>query len=274
MRSVVVGVVFALALPLLGGVLVPPPASAACGASANFWSAKETCTSRPAQGGAKSAANRSPRKKRAFAGKPVCALRVGGACVRGVPCTDASGQSGSYVVIASEGVKRPGRACVPAPSRPGQPVAPAPPAVSDALVARVMRTLDWQVPGLAVQPPGGATLVNLATNVFARGERVQTLTTQLLTRRVTIEARAVRYEWSFGDGARLTTAQPGRPYPALDVTHRYPAPGRFRLTLATSFTGRFRVDDGPWRPVPGELRLVAPAQPLRVVEARPQLRGE
>ena len=205
--------------------------------------------------------------------EPVCALRVSGTCVSGVRCADAAGRAGNYFVLYGEGVKRPGRACLPG-ARRAAAAAPAPPVLSAGLVATAMRRLAWRVPRLTVQPPGGATLVNLATNVFARGDRVQTLTTQLLTRRVPIEARAVRYEWSFGDGARLSTAQPGRPYPALDVTHRYPAPGRFRLTLATSFTGRFRVDDGPWRPVPGELRLVAPAQPLRVVEARPQLRGE
>ncbi|WP_370290782.1 PKD domain-containing protein [Nocardioides sp.] len=146
--------------------------------------------------------------------------------------------------------------------------------LSAGLVATAMRRLEWRVPQLTVQPPGGATLVNLPTIVFAGGAQTQTLTTTLLTQAVTIEARPVSYAWDFGDGARLVTAKPGRPYPDLDVAHRYPRPGRFQVALATSFVGRFRAGDGPWRPIPGQLVLASTPQPLRVVEARPQLRGE
>lgn len=205
--------------------------------------------------------------------EPVCALRVSGTCVSGVRCADAAGRAGNYFVLYGEGVKRPGRACLPG-ARRAAAAAPAPPVLSAGLVATAMRRLAWRVPRLTVQPPGGATLVNLPTNVFAGDARTQTLSTTLLTQTVTIEARPVRYTWNFGDGARLVTVEPGRPYPDLDITHRYPRPGRFRLALTTGFVGRFRAGDGPWRPIPGQMLLDSAPQPLRVVEARPQLRGE
>lgn len=264
--------VLALAAGFTVVLVSETPARAACAVSASWKFDTEKCEynqqssrvvhSAQASGGARNVSRR----------RLICGVMINGVCERGISCS-VGGRAGGYYAVYGEGVKRPGRACLPGARRAAAAV-PAPPVLSAGLVATAMRRLAWRVPRLTVQPPGGATLVNLATNVFAGDARTQTLTTTLLTQTVTIEARPVRYAWDFGDGARLVTAEPGRPYPDLDVSHRYPRPGRFRLALTTSFVGRFRAGDGPWRPIPGQLLLDSAPQPLRVVEARPQLRGE
>lgn len=273
MKHFVVGLMLALAAGLTFVAAFETPAMAACTVRASWKFDVEKCEydqrpSRVAQSVKRSGPSRDGRSRRA-----ICGVMVNGVCERGISCS-VGGRAGGYYAVFGEGVKRPGRACLPGPRRAAAAPAPAPPVLSAGLVATAMRRLEWRAPRLTVQPPGGATLVNLPTIVFAGDAQTQTLTTTLLTQVVTIEARPVRYAWDFGDGARLVTAKPGRPYPDLDVAHRYPRPGRFRLTLATSFVGRFRAGDGPWRPIPGQLVLASTPQPLRVVEARPQLRGE
>ena len=55
------------------------------------------------------------------------------------------------------------------------------------------------------------------------------------------------------------------------VTHRYLRAGDVQLGLETTWTARWRVGNGPWRPVDGVVTTTSEPVPLEVVTARPQL---
>jgi len=121
-----------------------------------------------------------------------------------------------------------------------------------------------------VQPPGGQTLVNISTNVFALAKPV-TLPTTLLGFPVSVRARPVEYRWAFGDGGRLATSDPGHPYPDMTTTHVYRSAGRRRLVLTTVYEGEYSVSGGPWLPVEGQAMVVSPVVEIDVLEASSHL---
>ena len=126
---------------------------------------------------------------------------------------------------------------------------------------------------LVIQPPGGRTLVNFATNFYTTDTEPILREVTLLGRRVTIRATPSSYAWTFGDGRSRTTSSPGAAYPELAITHAYAHHGRFRPHLATTYRGEFRVGAQGWRQIPGTVTIAGPSQPLRVVEAIPHLVG-
>ena len=74
-------------------------------------------------------------------------------------------------------------------------------------------------------------------------------------RSFTVEVRlqGSRYDWSFGDGASLSTGSLGRPYPAeSDLKHTYEfsslqhADG-FPVRVTAEYSAAFRVDGGGWQ---------------------------
>lgn len=146
------------------------------------------------------------------------------------------------------------------------------PTITPALVLAELRRVG--LPALSVSTtPADKTLVNLDT-VFHTDPATVTRQLVLLGQAVTVEATPVSFGWDFGDGARDTTAEPGQPYPALDITHRYAdAAVTVRPSVTTVYTGRFRVDGGPWTDVGGTVTIPGPALPLRVAEATPVLSG-
>lgn len=145
--------------------------------------------------------------------------------------------------------------------------------ITPAMVRREMQRLDWPQARLEVQPPDGQTLINFATNFFTDNVRPTTQTVTLLGQRVEIEARPSEYTWEFGDGARLTTSSPGAAYPDLDVTHVYADPGRVAPSVATTYTGRYRLNGDAWQPTPGSLTVPGESVALRVRSASPHLVG-
>ncbi|MEU4603624.1 PKD domain-containing protein [Kribbella sp. NPDC023972] len=127
-------------------------------------------------------------------------------------------------------------------------------------------------PELTVQvQPKGRTLVNLDTIVYTQDRGVTTATVQLLGFPVTVEATAMSYTWRFGDGAKLTTTSPGKPYPAKEITHKYLKRGAVNLTVTTNYAARFNVAGTGWQYVGGTIPVTGPATPLQVREAVPVL---
>ncbi|HWJ10313.1 MAG TPA: PKD domain-containing protein [Nocardioides sp.] len=122
-----------------------------------------------------------------------------------------------------------------------------------------------------IQPPDGLTLVNFDTNFYTTSTAPIARTVTLLGRQVTLEATPSTFHWTFGDGERLSTNEPGAPYPRLTVTHNYLRKGTYRPALGTTYTGRFRVGDGPWRQIPGTVTIDGTSQTLRAIEAQPKL---
>jgi len=131
-------------------------------------------------------------------------------------------------------------------------------------------------PGTAhVQPDRGWALINVATNVYVNAPPV-TLHTSLLGFGVEVKATPVRYRWTFGEGPAsqaLETTDPGGAYPAMTTTHTYEAPGAYRITLTTFYTGEYSVDGGPWLTVDGQAHVDTPPIPIELIEARTHLVG-
>jgi hypothetical protein len=148
-------------------------------------------------------------------------------------------------------------------------------------VERAFRRLTWPASPLILQPPGGATLVNLATNAYTTNDHPTTRTVTLLGVHLTIQATPTSYTWHFddphpqpgSDPTDLTTTDPGAPYPDLEVTHRYTHTGHLTPSVDTTYTGRYRVGHGPWQTIPDTLTVPGSPLDLRVESATPHLTG-
>lgn len=128
------------------------------------------------------------------------------------------------------------------------------------------------LPSLDVRiQPGTSTLVNVATIFYTDPERFNH-TTSLLGFQIDLQADPVGYTWHHGDGTRAATTKPGRPYPAMDVTHEYRKPADVvRPRVDVTYRVRFRVDGGDWRTLGQTLVATGPAASLEVREAAPVL---
>ena len=69
----------------------------------------------------------------------------------------------------------------------------------------------------------------------------------LLGTPVQIRATAATYTWTWGDGARTITDDPGSPYPGATNTHTYLYyEGPVDIGLTTTWTGEYSIRGGPW----------------------------
>lgn len=128
---------------------------------------------------------------------------------------------------------------------------------------------------LEVQPPGGVTLVNFDTILHTEAQPF-TETVQLLNRQIAFDIEPSEFTWTLGDGRTLTTTDPGRAWRAglpmnEYVSYRYAKAGTVRLQLTTTWSARWRLPNGPWRPVVDTVEITSPPQQLEVTTARPQL---
>ncbi len=143
-------------------------------------------------------------------------------------------------------------------------------AITPAMVLREMQRLDWPRSELVVQPPDGQTLVNLETNFYTTNTAPTVQTVTLLGQQVAIEATPTSYRWhsDVGGADEVTeTTSPGAAYPALEVTHTYAQVGVVQPAVDTVYTGRFRVNGGPWQAIPETVTLPGAGVPLLVREA-------
>lgn len=142
--------------------------------------------------------------------------------------------------------------------------------VTPGMVAAAFRRIPLPPSVLVVQPAGGRTLVNFATNFYTESGPF-TRTVGLLGRRVELRIWPSRFGWVFGDGASLATSSAGSPFPDLDVTHGYRSAGWVGPRVDTTYAAEFRVDGGRWRAVPGSVTIPGAPVDLEVVTARPVL---
>jgi hypothetical protein len=118
------------------------------------------------------------------------------------------------------------------------------------------------------QQPAGGGIVNLPTLFATNTPQLQTFNETLLGVQVTLNVNA-SWTWDFGDGATLTTTDPGGAYPITSLSHTYLTAGQDTVTLATNWTGTFSMADGPAIVIPGGAipRISAPFA-LDIHEAR------
>lgn len=125
---------------------------------------------------------------------------------------------------------------------------------------------------LIIQPPNGRTLVNFDTNFYTETDTFSR-TVRLLGQQVEFRISPSQFGWRFGDGETMTSASAGAPYPDLEITHNYRQRGGVSPSVDTTYSADFRVDGGPWRPVPGTVTIAGATMALDVVEATPTLVG-
>ena len=135
-------------------------------------------------------------------------------------------------------------------------------------------------PGIGVAPPGGKTLVNLQTVLWADTPADRSLGTVTLlgTYRVALRVHVQRVAWAFGDGATDVAGSPGLPYRkgehCTTVTcpghfgHVYATTGTMTITEQVTWSGQYSVDGGAWQDVAGTVDGPAATTQVRVLEAR------
>ena len=130
------------------------------------------------------------------------------------------------------------------------------------------------LPSLQVRvQPEDETLVNFATIFYAEPERFERTVT-ILGFSVDVRAEPSSYRWVFGDGQVATTREPGAPYPAKDVTHKYAdAHVTVHPRVDVTYHVQYRVDGGAWQSLEETLTVQGPATSLRIKEATPVLSG-
>jgi hypothetical protein len=126
------------------------------------------------------------------------------------------------------------------------------PPVSRATVERALRDLSVQaLPPLrpTFQPPGGA-LTGLPVNFSTGQQNLRHARLDVLGVSIELDATP-RWEWQWGDGRSLATADPGGRYPTMTVTHTYLRNGLQIVRVTSRWRARFTVEGlGPY-PVPG-----------------------
>jgi hypothetical protein len=112
--------------------------------------------------------------------------------------------------------------------------------------------------------------VNLETTFYTQPNNIDR-TLAILGYSVDVHLYPVSYAWHWGDGSTQTTDDPGRPYPATDVTHTYVhATDRgepLSLSVDITYAGRYRVDGGDWSQVPEPITVDGPVTALAVKQA-------
>ncbi len=134
--------------------------------------------------------------------------------------------------------QEPGSFCL-GPDDPGLPT-----------IGRVIAQVrtDFQrlpLPKFAVRTdPSPQTLVNVPTAFSAGTPAAVTFTPTILGTRVTITAKPTQWDWTFGDGATMTTTTPGTPR-RPDVAHEYTRVGQRSASVRVTWTGTFTIEGSP-----------------------------
>jgi hypothetical protein len=161
-----------------------------------------------------------------------------------------------------------------------EPPPAAKPGITMAMIRRAFERVPLPQSRVAIQPPGGATLVNLETIYSTQAEGFDT-EVSLLGQRLELRVSPATYAWSPGDGSQvMVTDWPGVPYdPGLAkntyISHTYTnADGVVPVRVDTTWSAQFRINGhGGFQAVDGTVTM--PGQPVEVEvrEARGVLTG-
>ncbi|GAA1128225.1 hypothetical protein [Arthrobacter flavus] len=146
---------------------------------------------------------------------------------------------------------------------PGQPpTAPTAGTLEEAPIVITLTEFESQpiIAAGVFSQPDHFGLRNAHSNFYAVAEE-QEFTFEFQNAQIRLRAWPVSYEWSYGDGSRLLTTNPGSVLPGdgFDIetltSHRYSETGDYFVGLDTLFAGDYSVDGGPWLPVAGQARV-------------------
>ena len=196
-----------------------------------------------------------------------------------------SGSSGgSSDVVVSFSVSKPGKTplvCVAyapdpnhlfcRPYEPEEPEEPAPAVVPVVVSARDVASLMVDGSGITRQPPGATARVDMDLIAYT-DPSTRSLSTTVAGTLVEVEATPTSYHWDWGDATTTTTTSPGAPWPHQTVTHRYHHPQTgVHLTLTTTWTARYRPQDGTWHDVQGTVTTTQQSDTFNLVDTTTHL---
>lgn len=125
---------------------------------------------------------------------------------------------------------------------------------------------------VSYQPPD-VGFVNFPEIFYTTGQTEAQFVVDIRGFTVTIDAEVTEYLWHTGDPGTplLSGDDPGAPYPNETVTHAYPGPGTYPVSLEAIWTATYSYDaEGPFA-VPGARNQVGPTVEVTIAEARPVL---
>ena len=138
----------------------------------------------------------------------------------------------------------------------------------------------WAVATIAIQPPGGRTLIGLDTYYqliwsaagYEPGEIDHLDPATMAGFQVDIRPRLQALTWQFGDDVTFgPTTDLGGPYPDGAIRHAYTARGSFPVSVAVTWAGDYRINGGPWIAINDTVTVTSPPVLLQVLEARAEL---
>ncbi|MBK8470715.1 MAG: hypothetical protein IPL45_13375 [Actinomycetales bacterium] len=151
------------------------------------------------------------------------------------------------------------------------------PTVTMAMIQKAFHDTPWATAHIATQPEGNVTLVTLPTyfRVVWSAEGFQPAEIDaidpglMLGFHVDIRPKVQSFTYVFGDGTSWgPTTSAGGTYPTGDMTHTYQRAGQYAARVDTTFTADFRVNSGPWTPVPDSVTIPGPATTVTVKTAK------
>lgn len=143
------------------------------------------------------------------------------------------------------------------------------------LAQKAFDTTTFAAPVPEWQPPTDDALVNkpvffmagFAEEGYEDGEVRRLDPADMLGHDLSIRPRLIDVTYDFGDG---TTHGPtddlGGPWPDGTVTHTYSGTGTVSPEITATYTADYRLDGGPWTPVPHQITLTSEPQELTLVE--------
>ncbi|WP_157544497.1 PKD domain-containing protein [Jonesia quinghaiensis] len=140
------------------------------------------------------------------------------------------------------------------------------------VTVREFRELPLKGSGITIEPDREDYVINLPV-IMLTDPAPQILQTNLLGTNVQVKATPTSYTWNWGDGTQpLTTSDPGRPYPDHTVHHTYTSLDTFTITLETTWSGQFSIDNGStWTSIDGTVTTTNTSSPVTVLEYVPLL---
>ena len=126
-------------------------------------------------------------------------------------------------------------------------------------------------PGTLEAQPFPNTLTGGPTNFYATTTD-QAFDLTILGQHVHLTATPASFTYTFGDGTTLgPTPAAGYPLPHTGwlttqtrTSHTYTTTGNYPVTLTTSYTGTYSVNNGPPLPINGTLNLTTPPKTIKV----------
>lgn len=122
--------------------------------------------------------------------------------------------------------------------------------------------------------PSPHTWIDENTHFYVEFGEQERFDGKLKAGHVQIEALPIHYTFETGDGKAFTTTNPGAPVrtgsgesmPKTVTGHQYRNSGNYHAYVTVKYTGRYRIGDGPWIPLNGEVTKTSEAALVRVWE--------